>query len=181
MPSICVILMGVTGAGKTTVLPRLAERMQAASAEGDAFHPAANVEKMHGGIPLDDEDRRPWLRSIAVWIEARELEGADAVVTCSALRRRYRDALRLGHPSVRFVHLIVPTPTLERRVADRPGHYMPASLLASQLETLEPLSEDEPGFTIEADRSPAELAEEIAQRLRGRFGGGIVPRRRADQ
>lgn len=173
VPSISVILMGVTGSGKSTVLPRLAERMNAASAEGDTFHSAANVEKMRAGIPLADDDRGPWLRSIADWIGAREREGADAVVTCSALRRNYRDALRVGHPSVRFVHLQVPAATLERRVTVRTGHYMPASLLTSQLETLEPLSGDEPGFAIEADRSPAELADEIARRLGRRSGGRV--------
>jgi gluconokinase len=168
VPSVCVILMGVTGAGKSTVMPRLAARMNAVSAEGDSFHSAANVDKMRAGIPLDDDDRRPWLRSIATWIGAREDEGTDAVVTCSALRRRYRDLLRAGHPSVRFVHLLVAEPTLDRRVSARRGHYMPASLLSSQLETLEPLMADEPGFAIEADRPPAELAEEIARRIEGR-------------
>jgi len=157
--------MGVTGAGKSTVLPYLAGLMKAASAEGDSFHSAANVEKMRAGVPLDDDDRRPWLRSIADWIGAREGEGVDAVVTCSALRRPYRDALRVGHRSVRFVHLEVPPATLDRRVKTRTAHFMPASLLTSQLEALEPLSGDEPGFAIGADRSPAELADEIARRL----------------
>ncbi len=168
--SISVILMGVTGTGKSTVMPLLAERLNAESAEGDAFHSAGNVEKMRAGIPLDDDDRWPWLRSIETWIGAREHEGVDAVVTCSALRRRYRDVLRAGHPSVRFVHLLVPKATLEERLRARTGHYMPASLLASQLATLEPLTADEPGFAIEADGPPGDLADEIARRL-GRGAG----------
>jgi gluconokinase len=105
------------------------------------------------------------LTSIADWIGAREAESVDAVVTCSALRRRYRDTLRAGHPSVTFVHLTAAPALLERRVATRTGHYMPSSLLPSQLETLEPLSADEPGFELVADRPPSTLADEIAERL----------------
>jgi gluconokinase len=164
--SVTVVLMGVTGSGKSTVMAPLADRLNAASAEGDSFHSAASVQKMRAGIPLDDDDRWPWLRSIAAWIGARERESADAVVTCSAFRRRYRDALRAGHPSVRFVHLILSTASLERRVVERTGHYMPASLLQSQLETLEPLSADEAGFPVLADREPTEIAAEIVERLR---------------
>jgi gluconokinase len=163
--SISVVLMGVTGSGKSTVLPHLVERMHAAAAEGDSFHSVANVEKMRSGVPLDDDDRWPWLRSIGAWIGDRERDAVDAVVTCSALRRRYRDALRAGHPSVRFVHLLVSSAALEERLAARSGHYMPASLLESQLETLEQLTPDEPGFEIDADRPPDLLAEEIARRL----------------
>jgi gluconokinase len=163
--SVTVILMGVTGAGKSSVMALLAQRLGAASAEGDAFHSAANVRKMEAGIPLTDDDRWPWLRSLAAWIGAREEESVDAVVTCSALRRRYRDLLRDGHPSVRFVHLTATPRVLEERLAARTGHYMPPSLLPSQLETLEPLSADEDGFELVADRAPSELAKEIAARL----------------
>jgi gluconokinase len=167
---VTVILMGVTGAGKSSVLRPLAERLDAAFAEGDAFHSAANVSKMRAGIPLGDEDRWPWLRSIAEWIGAREREGIDAVVACSALRRSYRNLLRDGHPSVRFVHLTASPAVLERRLETRRGHYMPPSLLPSQLETLEPLGADEPGFELIGDRTPADLAEAIAARL-GRLSG----------
>lgn len=163
---ITVVLMGVTGSGKSTVAVPLARRLGAASAEGDSFHSEANVRKMAAGVPLDDDDRRPWLQAIAAWIGAREAESVDAVVTCSALRRRYRDVVRDGHPSVRFVHLAAPRAVLERRLAERTGHYMPASLLPSQLETLEALGPDEPGFEVTADRPPNALADEIA----GRFG-----------
>jgi gluconokinase len=162
---VTVVLMGVTGAGKSSVIQPLARLLGAVSADGDAFHSAASVSKMRSGHPLADADRGPWLRSIAEWIGAREREGVDAVVTCSALRRRYRDVLRAGHPSVYFVHLTAPTIELERRLATRTGHYMPPSLLPSQLETLEPLRADEPGFELAADRAPTDLADEIAARL----------------
>ncbi len=163
--TITLILTGVTGAGKSSVMAPLAERLRAVAAEGDDFHSAANVRKMRAGIPLDDDDRGPWLRSIAEWIGSREGESVDGVVTCSALRRRYRDVLREGHPSVRFVNLVASKPALERRLAARTGHYMPPSLLPSQLETLEPLGADEPGFEVVTDRAPADLADEIVARL----------------
>jgi gluconokinase len=168
--SITVILMGVTGVGKSSVMAPLAERLRAVAAEGDDFHSAANIRKMRAGIPLDDDDRWPWLRSIAEWIGEREHESVDAVVTCSALRRPYRDVLREGHPSVRVVHLLAPQAIVERRLAARTGHYMPASLLPSQLETLEPLGADEPGFELVTDRAPADLADAIVARL-GRVSG----------
>ena len=164
-PKITVVLMGVTGSGKSTVLAPLARRLLAVSAEGDDFHSEANVRRMAAGIPLRDEDRQPWLRAIATWIGAREAESVDAVITCSALRRRYRDVLRDGHPSVRFVHLLAPRAVLEGRLAERTGHYMPASLLPSQLETLEELGPDEPGFEVDADQPPEAVADEIAELL----------------
>lgn len=162
---ITVVLMGVTGAGKSTVVAPLARRLRAVSAEGDAFHSDANVRKMAAGVPLDDDDRQPWLWAIAAWIGAREAESVDAVVTCSALRRRYRDVLGEGHPSVRFVHLAAPRAVLEGRLTQRTGHYMPASLLPSQLDTLEPLRRDEPGFEVSADQPPEAIAHEIMKRL----------------
>jgi gluconokinase len=161
--------MGVTGSGKSSVMAPLARLLHAETAEGDAFHSAANIGKMSSGTPLTDEDRLPWLRSIADWIGAREGDGVAAVVPCSALRRRYRDILRDGHPSVVFVHLVVPTAVLADRLEARAGHYMPPSLLASQLETLEPLGADEPGFELPAaDRDPDDVAAEIASRLDAR-------------
>lgn len=163
--AVSVVLMGVSGAGKTSVMEALAVDWPATFAEGDSFHSPANVEKMRAGIPLTDDDRWPWLLSIAAWIGAREQESVDAIVTCSALRRRYRDVLSEGHPSVRFVHLTATRDVLERRLAARSGHYMPPSLLPSQLAILEPLDDDEPGFEVVADRPPADLACEIADRL----------------
>lgn len=162
---ITVVLMGVTGSGKSTVAVPLARRLGAVSAEGDSFHSEANVRKMAAGIPLDDDDRWPWLRAIAAWIGAREMESVNALVTCSALRRRYRDVIRDGHPSVRFVHLAAPRTVLERRLAERTGHYMPASLLPSQLEILDALGPNEPGFEVTANRPPDVIADEIAERL----------------
>lgn len=158
---VTVVLMGVSGGGKSSVLAALMDEMDAAFAEGDEFHSEANIDRMRAGIPLTDADRAPWLQSIGLWIGAREEESIDAVVTCSALRRRYRDVLRDGHPSVLFVHLIVPQIVLEGRVATRKGHYMPLSLLQSQLETLEPLEADEPGFELVADGPPSAIAAAI--------------------
>jgi len=163
--STTVVLMGVSGAGKSRVMDLLATHRELAQVEGDTFHPAANIQAMREGIPLTDRDRRPWLRSVAHWIGARERESVDAVVTCSALRREYRDRLRDGHPSIRFVHLTAPPAVLERRLAARAGHYMPASLLSSQLETLERLQPDEPGFEVDADRKPSIIASEIIDRV----------------
>jgi len=165
MPRVTVVLMGVSAAGKSTVLPILADRLGAVALEGDTLHPASNIRKMASGRPLTDADRDPWLRSIAVWIGERERAGETAVVACSALRRRYRDILRDRQQSVVFVHLAVPAGELQRRLAVRLGHYMPASLLPSQLATLEPLEPDEPGFEVSASGSPEAVANEILARL----------------
>ena len=143
-----VVVMGVSGAGKTTVAVALAQRLGWEFAEGDDFHPEANVEKMRAGFPLDDDDRRPWLQDVARWIGERERAGQSSVVTCSALKRSYRDLLREGNHSVWFAHVAVPQTVLMDRLTNRKGHYMPASLLVSQLSTLEPLGEDEAGVTV---------------------------------
>lgn len=156
-----VVIMGVTGTGKTTVMQALSERLHWPTAEGDEFHPTSNVEKMAAGHALDDDDRWPWLQSIAAWIGERERAGESALVTCSALRHAYRDLLRRGHPSVWFVHLVAPEPILAARMEHRSGHYMPVSLLESQLETLEPLGPDEPGVVVKADRPLAEVVDQI--------------------
>jgi gluconokinase len=149
-----LVVMGVSGSGKSTVARGVAEALGWSYAEGDDFHPPANVEKMAGGQPLEDADRWPWLLSIAESIGEAEAEGRDHVVTCSALKRSYRDLLSVGHPSVRFCLLDVSRDELRGRLAERRGHYMPASLLDSQLATLEPLAPDEPGITVPADRDP---------------------------
>lgn len=168
MTTTTLIVMGVSGSGKTTVADELVARLGWGFAEGDSFHPAANVAKMHAGHPLDDEDRRPWLRALASSIGDQEQAGRSTVVTCSALKRSYRDLLREGHPSVRFVHLAVPAPVLTGRLARRQGHYMPASLLESQLATLEPLEPDEPGVTVDGDVPPAEIVAAVQ-------AAGVVP------
>ena len=160
-----VVLMGVAGSGKSTVMTQLAERLGWRAAEADDFHSPANVAKMSAGHPLTDDDRWPWLHAIANWIGDREGAGENAVVTCSALRRTYRDFLRSGHPSVRFVHLAVGRAILERRMAQRRGHYMPPSLLGSQLDTLEPLGPDEPGIVVSGELPPEAIVDEIVTRL----------------
>ena len=165
MSTVTLVVMGVSGSGKTTVAQAAATRLGWVFAEGDDFHPAANVEKMRSGHPLTDEDRWPWLHALADWISAREAAGENAVLTCSALKRVYRDVLDQGHPSVRFVHVTASVETLRRRLEQRRGHYMPASLLDSQLATLEPLQPDEPGFTLPGDADPAQVVTDLVARL----------------
>jgi gluconokinase len=155
-----VIVMGVSGSGKTTLAEALAQRLGWTFQEGDELHPRANVEKMSRGEPLTDDDRRPWLAAIGHWLDARVAAGEGAVLTCSALRRAYRDLLREGRPSVRFCHVEVPEAVLRERLERRRGHYMPASLLPSQLATLEPLGDDEPGVTVSAEGDPADVLAE---------------------
>ncbi len=164
-PTATIVVMGVAGAGKSTVMAALKQRLGWPTAEGDSFHPAANVEKMRSGHPLTDEDRWPWLEALARWIGERERAGESAIVTCSALKRSYRDLLRRGHPSVWFAHLVAPPSELEDRLERRKGHYMPPSLLASQLETLEPLGPDEPGADIPSRGTPAKIVDDLLERL----------------
>ena len=165
-----LVVMGVSGSGKTTVARLLAERLGWVFAEGDDFHPPANVAKMHAGHALTDEDRAPWLAALAAWIGDHERAGTDAVLTCSALKRAYRDELRAGHPSVRFVHVSVDPATLRHRLAERRGHYMPASLLDSQLAALEPLEPDEPGIVVPGDGTPEDVVAEVLRDLPGGLG-----------
>ena len=138
-----VVVMGVAGSGKTTVGRALAEHLGVAYADADDFHSPASVAKMASGQPLDDDDRAPWLVAIGQWLAEHDDRGA--VVGCSALRRRYRDVLRAAAPRLEVLHLAGDPAVVTRRVAERPDHFMPASLVASQLETLEPLEPDEAG------------------------------------
>ncbi len=156
-----IVVMGVSGSGKSTVAEGLVERLGWEFAEGDDLHPPANVAKMRSGQPLDDDDRWPWLRRLADWIGEREQAGRPVVVTCSALKRSYRDLLRNGHPSVWFAHVTVDPDLLRERVAGRTGHYMPASLVESQLAALEPLQDDEPGAAISGGGAPAVVVDEL--------------------
>ncbi len=180
-----VILMGVSGSGKTTLMDALVERLGWPAAEGDAFHPAANVEKMRTGHPLTDDDRWPWLEALATWIGERERAGEDVLVTCSALKRAYREVLRRGHPSVWFVHLVVPPEVLEERLESRRGHYMPSSLLPRQLETLEPLGPDEPGVELDATADVRDEVDQVLARLEmqraERHAGRSIPGRDASR
>ncbi len=165
MTTTTVVVMGVSGTGKTTVAEQLVKQLGWPFAEGDTFHPAANVEKMSHGVPLDDDDRRPWLQALADWIGARESAGENAVVTCSALKRSYRDLLRTGHASVWFAHVDTSPDVLRERVTRRAGHYMPPSLLDSQLAILERLGPDEPGLTITGEGRPDDVAERVLEAL----------------
>ena len=180
-PTVTIVLTGVSGSGKSTVMARMRERLDWPSAEADEFHPAPNVAKMSSGQPLSDDDRWPWLRALAAWIGAREAEGHNCLVTCSALKRSYRDLLRDGHQTVRFVHLVAATDVLQRRMAQRRRHYMPSSLLDSQLETLEALQPDEPGIVVSSERPPDQIVDEIEAWLRStRRNAERRPRTRAD-
>jgi len=167
--------MGVSGSGKTTLARDLARRLDWPFAEGDDFHPAANIEKMRAGDPLDDIDRWPWLRLIATWIGEQEQAGRDAVLTCSALKRSYRDLLREGHPSVWFAHVTASPGILSERLRHRKGHYMPPALLESQLAILEPLAPDEAGATVDAGGSADQLADDVLWQLSAQRAVDLPP------
>jgi gluconokinase len=145
-----VIVMGVSSSGKSTVGARLAQRLGVPFLEGDDLHPAANRAKMASGRPLDDADRKPWLAALTEWISTTAAVGDGAVVTCSALRRAYRDQFRSTGADLWFVHLALDRAVAAERIARRRGHFMPARLLDSQYEILDPLEADEPGVTIDA-------------------------------
>lgn len=159
-----LVVMGVTGSGKSTVAKRLATRLGYEFAEGDDFHPPANVEKMSSGVPLDDEDRLPWLRALAAWVGERDRHGRSTIMTCSALRRSYRDILREGAANTFFVHLVGERALLLRRMEGR-KHFMPTSLLDSQLDALEPLEEDEQGITADITQSSGKIEASVVQEL----------------
>jgi gluconokinase len=145
-----IVVMGVSGSGKSTVGAALAQRLRVPFADADDFHPPANIAKMTAGQPLDDNDRYPWLEAIGEWL-AEHSDGG--VMSCSALKRKYRDQLRRHCPDVEFLHLSGTAEVIGNRQASRPGHFMPASLLASQFATLEPLGPDERGTTIDVDQN----------------------------
>lgn len=156
--------MGVAGAGKTTVGRKLAAAAGWTFTEGDELHSPANVEKMSRGIPLTDDDRRPWLLTLRKLIAGRVERGEDAVVTCSALKREYREILKGGDAAVVFVYLKVDRERLAERLARRHGHFAKESLLESQLATLEEPSPEE-ALTVDASKSPEEIVEELRRRL----------------
>ena len=145
-----IVVMGVSGSGKSTVGAALAQRLRVPFADADDFHPPANIAKMTAGEPLDDDDRYPWLEAIGEWL-AKHC-GGGGVMSCSALKRTYRDQLRRHCEGVEFLHLAGTPEVIGRRQASRPGHFMPASLLASQFATLEPLRPDESGIAIDVDQ-----------------------------
>lgn len=157
-----VVVMGVAGAGKTSVGRLLARRLGCDFAEGDAFHPDRNVEKMRAGIPLGDADRGPWLEALASEIEAWSAAGRDVVLACSALKRSYRERLVRGRSGLRLVHLRGDPALLRARLEARRGHFMPAALLESQLEALEPPVPEEDALELDVAAPPEQLAAEIA-------------------
>ncbi|UVJ38362.1 gluconokinase [Arthrobacter sp. CJ23] len=158
-----LVIMGVSGSGKSTVAGVLAGRLGWDLAEGDDLHPEANVAKMQAGQPLSDEDRWPWLETIAAWIRSHTDSGTPAIITCSALKKRYRDVLR--GEGVVFVFLQGSKDKISDRLASRHGHFMPPSLLESQFDALEEPTEDESYISLCVSASPAEEAQEVIERL----------------
>ncbi len=172
-PRPILLVMGVSGSGKSTVGAMLAGKLDWAYAEADDFHPAGSIAKMHAGVPLTDDDRWPWLAAIGAWLDTQAAAGAPAVVSCSALKRRYRDFLRAGRPYLRLVYLDGDKDLMARRMAARHGHFFPARLLDSQFRELEPPQADEHPLTVRAAPPPGEIVAEILTGL------GTIPPARA--
>lgn len=159
--SIRWVVMGVSGCGKSTVGQALAAANGVPFVEGDQYHPPANVAKMSAGQPLNDDDRADWLLALQAQISAARLRGEGLVISCSSLKRRYRDMLRQGDPALRFAHLSGPKELIAARMQARVGHYMPTSLLDSQFRDLEPLQPDEAGLTLDIETPPSDLVTQI--------------------
>ena len=151
-----VVVMGVSGSGKSTVGAALAQRLRVPFADADDLHPSANIEKMSAGHPLDDRDRQPWLEAVGRWLAEHPLGG---VMSCSALKRTYRDQLRHHASDLEFLQLEGSREVIAQRQASRPGHFMPTALLSSQFATLEPLEPDEHGLVIDIDRSVDDIVQ----------------------
>lgn len=160
-----LVVMGVAGCGKTSVAELLSERLGWSFLEGDSLHPQANVEKMSAGQPLTDQDRWPWLERIADWIDERLDAGESGIVTCSALKRSYRDLLARRGSGVCFVFLTGERETLEKRMEARTGHFMPPSMLDSQLATLEEPQADEQSVRVAIEQSPSDIVDEVIAQL----------------
>jgi len=160
-----LVLMGVSGCGKTTIAALLAGRFGWEFEEGDSLHPRSNVEKMHAGHPLTDEDRWPWLAKVADWLEAELDAGKHGVITCSALKRSYREVLNRRGTGVVFVYLAGTPEQIGARLAARQGHFMPASLLASQFAALEEPGEDEPAIHVDIGPAPRQIVQAIVDDL----------------
>ncbi len=164
--------MGVSATGKTTIGEAMAAELGYEFIEGDSLHPPSNIAKMEHGIPLDDDDREPWLLAIAERVAGKDAQGISTVVTCSALRRKYRDLLRSAatHQPF-FVHLHAPFEVLERRMRLRTKHFMPTSLLHSQFDTLEPLDPDEDGVVVDVTPPVDEVVAAAVNAVRERYDG----------
>ena len=163
-----VVVMGVSGSGKTTVAVMLAGALHCQFLEGDDLHPPSNVTKMHGGTPLTDADRWPWLRKIAAEIDSWRSHGESGVVTCSALKRAYRDILIGDRPDVTLVYLRGSRALIQQRMAARHEHFMPVALLDSQFATLEEPGPDERPVVVDIGGRPAEIVAEIVRQLEAR-------------
>lgn len=161
-----VVVMGVSGSGKSVVGAALAQRLRIPFVDADDLHPPANIAKMTAGHALDDHDRHPWLETIGHWLAEHDSTGG--VIGCSALKRRYRDQLRHHASRVVFVHLDGDREVIERRQASRPGHFMPPSLLSSQFATLERLAPDENGYVIDVDQSIDAIVQQYIDRSAAR-------------
>lgn len=157
-----IVLMGVSGAGKSTIGVRLAQKLHRDFLEGDTFHPPANVEKMSRGVPLDDGDRLPWLNAIAGAIDTARQAHRQIVVTCSALKRSYRSILAAGHDDVAFVYLRGGKDLIAQRLAVRAGHFMPPTLLDSQFAALEEPDVDEPSIMMSIEETPDQIVATLA-------------------
>ncbi|HME74690.1 MAG TPA: gluconokinase [Mycobacterium sp.] len=157
-----IVVMGVSGSGKSTVGAALASRLGVPFADADAFHPAANIAKMAAGTPLTDDDRYPWLDAVGQWLADHEGGG---VMSCSALKRTYRDRLRSHCPRIEFLHLTGSPELIARRQAGRPGHFMPSTLLQSQFDTLEPLAPDEHGLALDVGSSADSIVDRFVTYL----------------
>ena len=168
---VIAIVMGVSGSGKTTVAVLLAAALGCQFQEGDDLHPAANVKKMHGGTPLTDADRWPWLQRIAEEIDGWRTRGESGVMTCSALKRTYRDIIVGNRPDVTLVYLKGSRDLIHRRMAARHGHFMPVALLDSQFATLQEPTLDEHPIVVDVGGRPAEIVEEIVHQLEQRQNG----------
>jgi len=168
-PAVHVVAMGVSATGKTVVGAAMAQRLGFQFLEGDSYHPAANIAKMESGIPLTDEDRTPWLERLADLLATRDAAGTSTVLTCSALRRAYRDTLRSGVPEAFFVHLHAPFDVLLARMGKRTRHFMPTSLLQSQFDTLEPLGPDESGVVVDVSPPIEVVVSEAVAAVRAAF------------
>lgn len=161
-----LVFMGVSGTGKTTIGRRVAEVLDVPFAEGDTFHPRANVDKMTSGHPLTDTDRWPWLELLADWTAGLRASGQSTAMACSALRRSYRDVLRRPAPETFFVHLTGYPGLLLERLESRGGHFMPSSLLESQLDTLQPLQDDELGMRVDVAAPVEACVTTVLDRIR---------------
>ena len=160
-----IVVMGVSGAGKSTVASKLAARLDRPLVEGDSLHPPSNIAKMSQGIPLDDDDRLPWLKAIAARIDAARRAGQPIIVTCSALKRSYRATLGDGHDDVGFVYLKGSKNLIAGRLAARKGHFMPPGLLDSQFAALQEPADDEPSIVIAIDAAPDDIVASIIEKF----------------